>query len=709
MVSTQKKLDKNQLEMLLWVYNNLDMVLDEGMTMGEEIGSTLNRALFWVLKALKDYEKKVGEGESERIFIAYIDHFNKLVVLSSGGQVQISPEKDLIRILKGKGMIREDIAELEKVGDHQSDSMIIASLEVFNEFLGAVVLLGGGLGEFHERFVSLVAEKIDTDIFQYNRLTLERLKNQGTEQINSILDSSLPLQKKYQKVMRLLVESVGAYSGYLVIPREGRLSLSNHYIGTNEVSSLLENDVILLAKRTVERKESNRFIQIKDVPVSEGQILSILLKPNEAQVEGAIILHHPDFRKGHGEVANAYSNLIDSTLHVNQLYAGVFENFLTAFGVIIDTFDNYPSGHSQRRSHYALALGRAMGLSRLEMSRLQIASILFDLDKVGIDPRMIKKQGLKELGGGTDVSEKILDNLFPFDPKSPANRIDPMEELDEEPVQKSPIESSSKIPILPKIIQMADTFDNLTSDRPYKRGLDLDEAMETITRQCEETGFPANLVELFKSPSVWKGIRHVFQSFQVEQAMTWFEKNMLPDIVPITKELDEVKDSLNEIRNVRSQFERGKEINLGLLEDTLLSPSDKDLLIQREAQKNPAAYNELLREMENRYKEILNKLEVKRRMETRFREKFWDPDALGEIAHTIGELNERGSDFYARRKDINRLLPDEFASQPYNYIMEMVVGMFAVSLRQKGLNKNYAASLKALEKALGQILEDLQD
>jgi hypothetical protein len=39
----------------------------------------------------------------------------------------------------------------------------------------------------------------------------------------------------------------------------------------------------------------------------------------------------------------------------------------------------------------------------------------------------------------------------------------------------------------------------------------------------------------------------------------------------------------------------------------------------------------------------------------------------------------------------------------------MVVGMFAVSLRQKGLNKNYAASLKALEKALGQILEDLQD
>ena len=715
MVSTYNKFEKEQLEMLLWVYGNLDMVLDEGMTMGEEIKSTLNRALFWVLKALRDYEKKIGQGyQSERIFIAYIDQFSKLVVLTSGGQIQVNPEDDLRRILKSEGIIKQDISELEEVGDRKTPDMVIASLEVFNEFLGSVVLCGKNLTSFHKRFISLVAEKIDTDIFQYNRLTLERLKNQGIEKINSILDSNIPLNKKYQKVMRLLVESVEAYSGYLVIPREGKLSLSNQYIDTCETTPLAEEDVIALARKTVERNQVNTFIPIKEVPVSNGEILSILLRPVEDQVEGIIVLHHPDFKRGHAEVANAYSNLIDSTLHVNQLYAGIFENFLTAFGVIIDTFDSYPSGRSHRRTHYAMALGKAMGLSKLEMSRLRIASMMYDLDKVGVDPRTIKKRAkiasrcLRDLGGHNNVSDKILDSLFPFDLKSFSNKLDLPEDTDEINVHEPGVETS-KMSILSKIIRIADTFDTITSDRPYKRGMDREGACKQLEQSVNNYNVTREMVELFTSQNTWRDIRRVFQNFKIEQSIKWFTNNMLPDIAPIEKELESAKESIGELRNVRSHFERGDVVNLNLLENSLLSPSDKDILIQREAQKNPSTYNQLLNDMKSKYNDKVMKLEARRKMENRFREKFWDPSLIGEISHNLAELNEKGADFYDRRDNLKEITGNDPCGRDTGNLMSLIDCLLNRSIQQKGLNRSYINPLKKLEKIIDRLIEDYQD
>ncbi len=715
MVSTYNKFEKDQLEMLLWVYGNLDMILDEGMTMGEDIKSTLNRALFWVLKAMRDYEKKIGQGyQSDRIFIAYIDQFSKLVVLSSGGQIQVNPEDDLMRILKSENIIKKNITELEEVGDRKTPDMIIASLEVFNEFLGAVVLCGKNLTSFHKRFISLVAEKIDTDIYQYNRLTLEQLKNQGIEKINSILDSNIPLDKKYQKVMRLLVESVEAYSGYLVIPREGKLSLSNQFIDTRETSPLMEDQVITLARRTVERNQVNRFIPVKDVPVRDGEVLSILLKPVEDQVEGVIILHHPDFKRGHGEVANAYSNLIDSTLHVNQLYAGIFENFLTAFGVIVDTFDTYPSGRSHRRTHYAMALGKAMGLSKLEMSRLRIASMMFDLDKVGVDPRTIKKRakiasrGLRDLGSYSNVSDRILDSLFPFDLKCFSNKLDLPEDTEELKIRE-PGTETCKVSILSKIIRTADIFDTLTSDRPGCRGLDRDSAFRKLEESVDNYNITREMVDLFTSPETWDDIRRVFQSFRIEQTLKWFTDQLLPDIGPIERELESVKESIGELRNVRSHFERGDVVNLNLLENSLLSPSDKDILIQREAQKNPETYSSLLSDMETKYKDRMIKLESRRKTENRFREAFWDPSVIGELSQNLAELNEKGSDFYRRRDDLKELTGGDPCHKETNNLIGLIECLLGRSIQHKGLNRSYINPLKKLEKIIERLIEDNQD
>ncbi len=163
----------------------------------------------------------------------------------------------------------------------------------------------------------------------------------------------------------------------------------------------------------------------------------------------------------------------------NQLFLGSLHMIAEA----IDEKDPYTRGHAERVTTYSLAIGRKLGLNDEELERIRIAALLHDVGKIGIDDRVLKKQGML-----TDEEY----NLMKMHPLKGAGIMAPIAEMAESvPGVKYHHEyfggggypeglSGDAIPVMARIIGVADTFDAMTTDRCYQPRMPLDEAMDQI-------------------------------------------------------------------------------------------------------------------------------------------------------------------------------------------------------------------------------------
>lgn len=707
-----KKISGDDAKVLLHLHLEMDDILDEGMVKEKPFHETLSKTLERAIEILNDYEKRCSCGRSESVSAIYIDHYQHRRIIPSEDSPGAKSYEELNEMLKLHGLIEQDVTDLSDKDSYRDDKLIVEKLEVSGEFVGALILNGSDLGEFHRQFISTIARKIDTDIYNQNRLKLEQLKNDGIEKINEILDSDLPLDKIYEEVIKVVVELVEAYGGYMVVPREGEYVISTRFVREDAPYRLQDEEILKVSEETLQKAMENQFIRVEEIDIPHGELLTILLKPGEKQIEGVLILHHEDFRDGHHQVANACSNLIDSSLYMNNLYVEIFENFLHALGVIIDTFDTYTSGHSHRVFVYSQAMGEVLGLSKLEMTKLRIASMLHDIGKVGVDPNIIRKKSkltpeeLKVVQSHTVYSDNILDGIFPFDLKD-INYLASSHHEKENGSGYPRHLKSHKIPVLSKIIAIADIFDALTSDRPYHRGRTREQAYSILEEDAGKGKLSPELVDLFKKPEVWEKIRQEYQRLKIDSAVHWYRKDMLPNLKPLCEDLNKVKSSLEDIHKVRKKFKKGEEINLVTLEDSSLTPSEKDMLIQRELQKNHKGYLQLLRDMESAYRNRMHNLEAKRKLETRFRERFWDPNLVEEIVADLNQLNDREFDLYRENPELEKILPTEECSRNTS-VMDMVECFFENSRKKKGLNREYLVPLRKVKMCLEFLLEEVK-
>jgi len=163
----------------------------------------------------------------------------------------------------------------------------------------------------------------------------------------------------------------------------------------------------------------------------------------------------------------------------NQLFLGSLHMIAEA----IDEKDPYTRGHAERVTTYSLTLGRRMGLGEEELERIRIAALLHDVGKIGIDDRVLKKKGML-----TDDEF----TLMKMHPVKGAGIMAPVVEMSESiPGVKYHHEyfggggypeglSGEEIPIMARIIGVADTFDAMTTDRCYQPRISTAEAVQRI-------------------------------------------------------------------------------------------------------------------------------------------------------------------------------------------------------------------------------------
>ncbi len=176
-----------------------------------------------------------------------------------------------------------------------------------------------------------------------------------------------------------------------------------------------------------------------------------------------------------------------------------YDHTLAALMSALDARDRETEGHSTRVSQIARQLGRAMGLSEPHLKSLERGALLHDIGKIGISDAILHKPGPLTDDEWTlmrqhpDIGARIVEGI-PFLQETLTVVRYHQERWDG---SGYPVGMSGKdIPLLARIFSVADTFDALTSDRPYRQRLSSEDAIQYI-REQSGTLFDPEVVEAF--------------------------------------------------------------------------------------------------------------------------------------------------------------------------------------------------------------------
>src|SRR6266404_3393270 len=162
---------------------------------------------------------------------------------------------------------------------------------------------------------------------------------------------------------------------------------------------------------------------------------------------------------------------------------GMFLGTVKSLAAAIDGKDPYTRGHSERVSRFSMAIAQRLGLPDDEIEKIRISALLHDVGKIGIDDSILKKPSAL-----TDEEYEIM-KKHPQKGYKIMSQIPAMKEflpgmyMHHEMVNGKGYPQGLKgdeIPMMGLIVSVADTFDAMTTDRPYQKAMEFDVALERI-------------------------------------------------------------------------------------------------------------------------------------------------------------------------------------------------------------------------------------
>ncbi len=183
-----------------------------------------------------------------------------------------------------------------------------------------------------------------------------------------------------------------------------------------------------------------------------------------------------------------------------------FLDTIVALAAAVDAKDPYTHNHSRNVSSYSRAIAEQMFLSEREMEILELSAILHDIGKIAI-PESILNKPAKLTDEEFDIMKshplcgvKIVENIEEMEEIIPGMKYH-HERYDGKGYPEGL--KGDEIPLLAQIMAVADTYDAITSDRPYRKGPGHEFAEKEIIR-CSGTQFSPTVTEAFLKSSICK-------------------------------------------------------------------------------------------------------------------------------------------------------------------------------------------------------------
>lgn len=192
---------------------------------------------------------------------------------------------------------------------------------------------------------------------------------------------------------------------------------------------------------------------------------------------------------------------IKSLLHLKSLHDDLdtSENILISLAGALEAKDFYTRGHSDRVAQVAALIGKKMGLSEKELDFMRKGSLLHDIGKIGIKESILLKPG--------KLTDEEMAHIHShpargYDICSPLRSISPCL-----PIIRSHHErmdgqgypdglKGEKIPLMARITAVADAFDAMTTDRPYRKGMSSKEALKIMENEIGSGQWDPKIVKI---------------------------------------------------------------------------------------------------------------------------------------------------------------------------------------------------------------------
>jgi len=202
-----------------------------------------------------------------------------------------------------------------------------------------------------------------------------------------------------------------------------------------------------------------------------------------------------DFNRMSGHIESYVKRLQQAAQANRDLFIGSLRAFVAA----IDAKDPYTRGHSERVAAMSRMISKYLGLAEEQQHKIWIGALLHDVGKIGVEDLVLRKAG--------KLSEEEFDQmkLHTVIGAEILTAIDQLKDMI--PAIRSHHEAwngrgypdglkGEQIPLYARIVGVADTFDAITTNRPYQKAYSLQFAVETITR-LTGSRFDAKIVTAF--------------------------------------------------------------------------------------------------------------------------------------------------------------------------------------------------------------------
>jgi putative nucleotidyltransferase with HDIG domain len=186
------------------------------------------------------------------------------------------------------------------------------------------------------------------------------------------------------------------------------------------------------------------------------------------------------------------ASVADAEAQTEAAYAGA----IRALAAALDARDPYTAGHSDRVSVLSVGIGRVLGLSSEDIDVLRLGALLHDIGKIGVSDEILRKPGpltpseYDHIKQHTVFGAKILRSV-PF----LARHLVIVELHHERPDGRGYPHGlrGDDVPLLARVVHVADAFDAITSARAYRAARSDQEALRELWR-CSGTEFDAEIV-----------------------------------------------------------------------------------------------------------------------------------------------------------------------------------------------------------------------
>ncbi len=257
-----------------------------------------------------------------------------------------------------------------------------------------------------------------------------------------------------------------------------------------------------LAQRSFTKGESILCSSVDEDPelaaarsIAEGAMASVLCVLLRTPRKRLGVLHldrgpmQKPFTQDDLHLADALAAHVSAGIESAQLLLkqrDLFYATITVLAQSVELRDTYTGGHTSRVTEYAFLLGQQLDLSPDDLHLIRIGTPLHDIGKIGIDDSILRKPGkltpaeFEIMKTHTTKGAKILEQVADLAPVIPIVRSH-HERWDGQGYPDGT--KGDQTPRLARIVAVADAFDAMTSDRPYRAGMPADVAFTEVEKQ----------------------------------------------------------------------------------------------------------------------------------------------------------------------------------------------------------------------------------